>query len=103
MPTWQTSTGYGGVSERGVDGNTGGGDWYTDTCTHTDESMYGVLYPTWGVQLSGDGFWVHYITITNRRDYRRKYSKQIKLTIVLHSIQLHIPIVRFYDVYLISN
>ena len=46
MPTWQTSTGYGGVSERGVDGNTGGGDWYTDTCTHTDDNMYGVLYPT---------------------------------------------------------
>ena len=68
MPTWQTSTFYGDVSDRAVDGNTGGGVWNTGTCSATTASMYGVLYPTWGVQLRGDGFEVHYVTITNRLD-----------------------------------
>ena len=72
MPTWQTSTDNGAVSDRAVDGNTGGGVWGTRTCTCTTDSMYGVLYPTWGVQLRGAGFQVHYLTITNRRDHLRK-------------------------------
>ena len=69
MPTWQTSTSNDRVSERAVDGNTGGGVWRTDTCTCTSNIMYGVLYPTWGLQLRGDEFEVHYVTITNRLRY----------------------------------
>ncbi|XP_078702937.1 uncharacterized protein LOC144928473 [Branchiostoma floridae x Branchiostoma belcheri] len=61
-PTYQSSTGHGGVSARAVDGNRSP-HWGHNSCTHTNEEND----PWWYVDL-GRHVTVDHVTIVNRRD-----------------------------------
>lgn len=62
--TAQSSTYYGGVSERAVDG-IDDGDYGNNYCTHTD--VAGETNPWWRVDL-GRGYVVSDVRIANRAD-----------------------------------
>ena len=63
-PTWQSSTGYGGVSDRAVDGNK---ETYFlgNSCTHTARGT--TELPVWGVDLGMEQD-VAFVEVTNRKD-----------------------------------
>ncbi|XP_078667403.1 uncharacterized protein LOC144909206 [Branchiostoma floridae x Branchiostoma belcheri] len=58
----QTSTAYGGLASRAVDGNTDG-SWYVGSCTCTIEETN----PTWWVDL-GHSYQIDSVVIVNRQD-----------------------------------
>ena len=70
-PTYQSGTGYGGVSSRAVDGNRDP-RWSQYSCTHTGTAND----PFWVVDL-GRNFRISHVTITNRAEctYMPWYAK----------------------------
>ena len=75
-PTRQSSTGFGGVPQRAVDGNKNP-NWGGGSCTHTNRQSR----PWWRVDL-GTTHRVYRVSLTNRQDccWTRLRAIEIKVT-----------------------
>ena len=62
---FQSTTAWGGLAERGIDGNSDP-QWEHNSCTHTQRSD---TKPWWRLELPGV-YRVSEIQVTNRNDYR---------------------------------
>ena len=65
--TWQSGTGWSGVSSRAVDGNNDG-DWWSNSCTCTNQAD-----PWWAVDL-GSTYEVTSVVAWNRVGCCRKFK-----------------------------
>ena len=75
-PTRQSSTGFGGASSRGVDGNKNP-NWGGGSCTHTNRQNR----PWWRVDMRST-YKVFRVALTNRKDccWNRLRAVEIKVT-----------------------